>query len=393
MQVVVFLPDSRQQMLQSAVCKSMILRMISSFRIVCLCLLLILNAQLVYSQSGWEETDRRIMSMQANRVESIGELGWLINQNFSDDAQKLRAMYVWLAHNIRYDTREMDELTREETDAEITVRTFELRKGICEGYAGIMDSLCKLAGITSHIVSGYTRQEEQIDPLPHAWIAAKVNDYWYLSDPTWGAGSVLNNRFRKEFDERYFMVPPSTMIRTHMPYDFIWQFLRFPVSHSDFEKGTTSSAEKNVMIAFEDSIQQHLSLSRAEQLANELRRINSSVEDNKALDIRKQYLNQAISVDVLNKGIRLFNEATATYNMGAEKYNDYATFRNKHSNHKPYTNQLKSMLDESRQYFLKVSDLLSSIEVSHPDLKRNISVLNRNASNMLRRIEQEYRQL
>jgi len=359
------------------------------FRRIGLILLMMLAVQAVHAQSGWEETDRRIMMVPSRQVSSIGELGYLINMQFSDDAQKIRAMYVWLAHNIRYDTRAMDELTREESDAEITVRTFERRKGICEGYAGIMDSLCKIAGITSHVISGYTRQEERIDPLPHAWIAARVNGYWYLFDPTWGAGSVVNNRFVKGFDERYFMVPPSTMIRTHMPYDPIWQFLRFPVGYAEFASGISSSAGNKVLIAFEDSIQQHLNLSRPEQLANEFKRINSSGEDNEALDIRKKYLSQALSVEALNSGIRMFNEATATYNLGAEKYNDYASFRNKHPNHKPYTNQLKSMLDESKQYFLQVRDQLGSIVASHPDLKRNISVLNRNASNMLRQIEQE----
>lgn len=353
--------------------------------------LLFLN-QAVVAQSGWEDTDRRIMSIGSNRIETIGELSRLINQNFSDDAHKVRAMYVWLAHNIRYDTRMMDELTREETDAEITVRTFEKRKGICEGYAGIMDSLCRLSGISSHIVSGYTRQEDKVDPLPHAWVAAKVNDNWYMFDPTWGAGSVVNNRFQKEFDERYFMVPPSTMIRTHMPYDPIWQFLKFPVSHVDFRLGQINNAGIRTLFAFEDSIRHHLSLSRPERMAQELRRINAAGKD-EALEIRKEYLNQALSVETLNAGIRLFNEATAMYNRGAERYNDYASLRNQHPNYKPYIEVLKKTLSEATESFVSVNAMLDETQFLHPDLKRNAAVLKRNAANMLRTIEQERKKL
>lgn len=353
--------------------------------------LLFLN-QAVVAQSGWEDTDRRIMALSSDRIESIGELGRLINQNFSDDTQKVRAMYVWLAHNIRYDTREMDELIREETDAEITVRTFEKRRGICEGYAGIMDSLCEIAGITSYMVSGYTRQKDQVDPLPHAWIAAKINDYWYMFDPTWGAGSVVNNRFQKEFDERYFMVPPSTMIRTHMPYDPIWQFLKFPVNHKDFRLGQTNTATIKTMFAYEDSIRYHLSLSRPERLAHELRRINAAGED-EALEIRKEYLNQALAVETLNAGIRRFNEATAMYNRGAERYNDYASLRNKYPNYKPFIDVLEKTLSEAAESFISVNDILDEAQFTHPDLKRNASVLKRNAANMLRTIEQERKKL
>jgi transglutaminase/protease-like cytokinesis protein 3 len=51
-------------------------------------------------------------------------------------------------------------------------------------------------------VSGYTKQNGAVDPMSHAWCASKIDNQWYIFDPTWVL--ALNNGFVNAFDDRYF---------------------------------------------------------------------------------------------------------------------------------------------------------------------------------------------
>ncbi|MDP3461716.1 MAG: transglutaminase domain-containing protein [Bacteroidales bacterium] len=354
-------------------------------------ILLFLLPSIIFSQTNrsWNDVDRTMLSTGAKKVQSIGQLSNFINENFSHDSEKIRAMYVWLAYNIDYDTRTSDNLTREETDSEITLKTFQKRKGICEGYAGIMDSLCQLSAIPSHIISGYTRQEGEIDPLPHAWIAAQIDQYWYLFDPTWGAGSVINNRFVQQFDEQYFMVPPMTMINTHIPYDPIWQFLKFPISHETFTLFREESENHFAIFDYRDSIDYHLQLSQKEQWENELRRMSENDFSNKALEIRTAFLTEALYVAGLNKSIQYFNEATNLYNRGVSKYNDYAEFRNKNKQVSSYKGHLNRLLLEAEDSLSGTIEALLRIQNPPREMKQNMHVLRQNSMKLLKQIENE----
>jgi transglutaminase/protease-like cytokinesis protein 3 len=53
-------------------------------------------------------------------------------------------------------------------------------------------------------------------------------------DPTWGSGFVNNGKFVNAFDDRYFKANPSEIIASHMPFDYMWQFLLIPFQIKSF---------------------------------------------------------------------------------------------------------------------------------------------------------------
>jgi transglutaminase/protease-like cytokinesis protein 3 len=59
------------------------------------------------------------------------------------------------------------------------------------------NDLAQKSGIQSYIIEGYTKQYGKVSSLAHAWTAAKINNKWYVFDPTWGAGYVNNGKFFK----------------------------------------------------------------------------------------------------------------------------------------------------------------------------------------------------
>jgi transglutaminase/protease-like cytokinesis protein 3 len=57
-------------------------------------------------------------------------------------------------------------------------------------------------GIDTETISGYTKQNGAVDPM--SWCASKIDNQWYIFDPTWGSGFVNNGKFVNAFDDRYF---------------------------------------------------------------------------------------------------------------------------------------------------------------------------------------------
>ena len=80
----------------------------------------------------------------------------------------------------------------------------------------------------------------------HEYNVIKLNNKWYPMDSTWGAGTVGEKRFYKNYNEFYFLVDPELLIKTHFPEDEKWQltqkkytldeFLKWPQVESNFYK-------------------------------------------------------------------------------------------------------------------------------------------------------------
>ncbi len=112
-----------------------------------------------------------------------------------------------------------------EDPGEKIAKPLRTKKGICENYAALFTAVCGQAGIESVVVIGYTKQRGFVDFIPHAWCAALVDGSWRLFDPTWGSGYVDKGKFVRKMNEDYFCAAPDAFIKSHMPFDYLWQFL------------------------------------------------------------------------------------------------------------------------------------------------------------------------
>jgi transglutaminase/protease-like cytokinesis protein 3 len=74
--------------------------------------------------------------------------------------------------------------------------------------------------------------------MSHAWCASKIDNQWYIFDPTWGSGYVNNGKFLMLLTI-VIKANPSEIIASHMPFDYMWQFLNYPISNQEFYNGST----------------------------------------------------------------------------------------------------------------------------------------------------------
>lgn len=204
---------------------------------------------------NFSKVDATVLSYPFN-MKRANTLASKIENDFSTDLDKVRAVYIYLTHNISYDLNEYkygaeeyrfrysskEELAQKirARDLKIVHKTLASKRAICDGYATTFKEICTLLNIKSEVISGFTRTtSSEIGELPleerHAWNAVFVNATWNLVDATWGAGySRDTNHWTQAYDEHYFFTKPAALITSHFPEVPKWQILTSPKTEKEF---------------------------------------------------------------------------------------------------------------------------------------------------------------
>jgi hypothetical protein len=225
---------------------------------------------------GYAAIDKKIALIPQKATSSTEEIANYINANFKTENDKIRAVFYWTASNISYDVANMFVVNFEETPQDRIAKTLKTKKGICGDYSAIFNEIATLVGIKSVVISGYTKQNGRIDNLSHAWCAAKIDNKWYVFDPTWGSGSMTNGKFVKKINDYYFKVEPAKIISSHIPFDYLWQFLNYPITNTEFYEGNTQVNKTKKNFDFEKEIAKQSSLSEIDQLFESAERIEKN---------------------------------------------------------------------------------------------------------------------
>lgn len=158
------------------------------------------------------------------------------------ELERLRAIWVWLCHNIEYDVSGFLGRSEKLCSPEEVISS---GRGVCCGYSSLCSEMCRKAGIECQEVPGHSkgvgyRQEQSLRGVKsdHLWNAVLLSGQWFLLDACWGAGRVDmdNESFVKRFDDFYFLTDPEEFIDSHFPDEEKWQLLDSPISIEDFER-------------------------------------------------------------------------------------------------------------------------------------------------------------
>ncbi|XP_077205229.1 kyphoscoliosis peptidase isoform X1 [Paroedura picta] len=156
------------------------------------------------------------------------------------DLEKVRAIWTWICHHIEYDVvgfYNKDQLSFKPKDV------LQSGKSICEGYAGLFEQMCSLAGVQCMNLSGHSKGhgyrtgQTFTGEYDHAWNAVYLDGRWHLVDSTWGSGSIDDcfSKFTFRYNEFYFLTHPALFINNHFPDNSNWQLLKPTVTLKQFE--------------------------------------------------------------------------------------------------------------------------------------------------------------
>lgn len=251
---------------------------------------------------------------------STTDIAAYIKTNFKTDKEKTHAIYTWVIANIRYSTDSANNINlREDKGAKITA-ALRRRKGVCENYAAIFNDIAFRCGLTSFVVNGYTKQNGSIDKSGHSWCAVLIDKDWQLFDPTWDEGNNI--------DLKYFMMPPSEFVETHMPYDPLWQLLNYPITQQQFYNGNMYNKKETSYFNYADSLSAYLQMDSLHKLQSSIYRMQRDELSNKLVNDNYHYIKMHIEIINEDKDVSLYNSSVADINAATTILNNFIQYRN-----------------------------------------------------------------
>ena len=188
--------------------------------------------------------------LPSNRIESqdgaIIEKANEITRGLTDDYDKARAIFAWVANNVWYD---MDILNgRAEYEIKSAKSVLQSRYTICVGYSNLTIALCRAVGIPAKTVGGYGRgwlEDWPRDTVSgnlsnHEWCEVFIDGHWAILDPTWASNNSYEfGSFTKSeglLNDRYFDSALVSFSADH----YIWKTTEEEVA--DFAQNTEKDA-------------------------------------------------------------------------------------------------------------------------------------------------------
>ncbi|MDF1549956.1 MAG: transglutaminase domain-containing protein [Bacteroidales bacterium] len=192
---------------------------------------------------NYKQVDEKVKTYPKS-FSNLDKLAGQINKDFKKPEEKARAIYAWIAMNVSYDVKGMNntksvsysyrseeekEKIEKKMEEDLALKTMKQKKAVCQGYSTLYKILCEKTALECEIISGTSKTTPQdIGKAPgrmdHAWNAIKLNGKWKLVDATWGAGYMdqSTGKFKKIYSDFYFLTDPDKFFLKHYPEDKKW---------------------------------------------------------------------------------------------------------------------------------------------------------------------------
>ena len=169
--------------------------------IILLYLILTMNDCIGQSNKNrFPKTDAYALRAPATIQSHLDSLSIYLTKPYSEETDKVRSIFTWVANNILYDNEKLnentEEISRSKDPSQQANYVLKSRSAVCEGYSNLFYELCKKSNISCEIITGFSRQNNEISSIGHGWNAVKINNEWKLLDVTWSAG-YLDQEDRK----------------------------------------------------------------------------------------------------------------------------------------------------------------------------------------------------
>jgi hypothetical protein len=321
----------------------------------------IINAQ---QRNSFTSNNKSTVSIPDTLTRSTQDIANYINSNFISKEDKVKAVFIWLAENIEYDIGNMFAF-KEHTN-NINDRTLKTRKGVCLDYAKLFHDITNKIGVKSYVVLGYTKDQGLVNYNPHAWCVAMIGSSWYTFDPTWGAGFIKDSRYIKQLNMDYYKMSSKKAIKSHMPFDPLWQFLEYPLTNHNFCKGKRNADSSKPFFNYKDTLKNYETQSDIERLIAIKRRTESSGIKSYLIFTRIKLLENEIQTHYTNNVYKRYSSAKNDFNNGIYLLNRFIDFRNNHFYPDKGDAHLIEMIVEIEDAFGLSKENLDSIENPEP---------------------------
>ncbi len=209
-----------------------------------------------------------IVAQYPRTLTTSEELAALVNEDFSDDREKARAIYAWIGMNVKFDLeahfdREkkkritykdgVDKAQKERKERiKLEQKALTEHLALAEGYTTLYKRVCELCGLNVYTIKGTAKLRTfDIGKLPrvqnHSWNVVQIDKEWYFVDVMLGAGTVdyFNKSYQHLFNDAYCFTAREDFFLNHYPKDEGWllvektaeDFAQLPLYTGTYLKG------------------------------------------------------------------------------------------------------------------------------------------------------------
>ncbi|MBL0737167.1 transglutaminase [Flavobacterium sp. GN10] len=219
----------------------------------------------------------KIVAKYPKSFDSTEKLADRIEKDFDSDYDRARAIYSWIAFNIKYDynaylnpprvqgfsySSEAEKQRKiKQLNDNLIQKAFKSKKAVCEGFTALYQNLASLMGIKCEIIRGDSKISvrdigRKNTSSNHAWNMVLIDKKWRLLDVTWGQGYYDSSKGRmvNDFNPAYFDTDPDYFFAKHFPDS--GSYLGNRLSKEDFLNGPliyNTTIEKDYKIKSPDS--------------------------------------------------------------------------------------------------------------------------------------------
>ncbi|HMO63269.1 MAG TPA: transglutaminase domain-containing protein [Ferruginibacter sp.] len=220
-------------------------------------LLLMPAVSTAQASSQYKQVDEYVQTLGSMDSLNMGTISHILTKNFSSNADKVRAIFCWIANNISFDVKRFKSSGNEKMTTEEVLKN---RKANAYGYAALFQDMCSVAKIRCLTVDGYARYttediNEKPDNFNHSWAVVQLGtspESWQYADPAWGSGFIDDKMtvFTKAYNDAYFFADKTIFNFQHLPDNTAWllgpgtkdvkSFMAMPlVKNAAYELGLT----------------------------------------------------------------------------------------------------------------------------------------------------------
>ena len=311
-----------------------------------------------------------------------------ITDNFKTENDKVRASFYYTASNISYDVTNMFDINFNETTQQKIAATLKSKKGVCIHYAETFNEINNKMGIQSYVIEGYVKKGGKVGDLAHAWNATKIGNKWYIFDPTWGSGYVDKGKFFKKLNNFYFKADPAKIIISHIPFDYLWQFLNYPITNSEFYQGKIQVNKSKKYFDFEKEISVYNSLKEEAQLFESAERIKKNGLKNGMIVDR--YQNKQVELNNLrnNNSVEKLNTIIAVMNETVVLLNDFIYYRNNKFKPTLPDEEIRKMIEIPKEKLKKCTQDIYQVGTLNDQNANQVESIKKNLNNTLAQAEE-----
>jgi hypothetical protein len=267
-----------------------------------------------YCQSDFKLIDQKAKNFVSDNLD-FNETAVLLTKELNSDLNKVRSIYIWITHNIEYDVDQLKILKKYPNELNRITDVYQSKKGICQGYSELFKAMCGKIGLNCFVISGYTKElDGSISDETHAWNVVEIENNYFLIDLTWDAGYVIANQYVHFFRENHFLSASQEFIKTHMPFNPIWQLSNNPINDEAFANNHYDKFKREGEFSYLDSISLFVKSNKLERMQQEYRRLDMSLSENINNRIIKKHISRKLRYSQHYLAIEYYNSAIQKYN-------------------------------------------------------------------------------